>query len=179
MARRAGARRWGPGTGEGRTSRERFRGPAEEGQWCLQKVSLWRHGVSSEDRAAVLSACLSLCGGSIESWPVTVSKPPETTQHPGHAHLPRVLGAGASRHPAPDLQLSFEHGEGALPWVRLAPAFPPRLGCEVQPQHHLTIIPLVLTASILAQLQGDTYPGSLAPRMRAHRALHSWLVICA
>lgn len=92
-------------------------GPAGEGPRCLPKVSAWRHGASSEGHAAVSASCLSLCDGSIERWPVTMSKPPRAPPpHPGHTHLPRVLGAGA-----PDVQPASERGEGALQWARLAP----------------------------------------------------------
>lgn len=133
-------------------------GPAGEGPRCLPKVSAWRHGASSEGHAAASASCLSLCDGSIERWPVTMSKPPRGPPHPGHTHLPRVLGAGA-----PDVQPASERGEGALQWARLA-RIPASAGREARPQHHLAIrlcsTPLVLAASVLAQPRGDTCPGS-------------------
>lgn len=181
MARRAGARRWGPGTGERRTPGERCWGLAVEGQWCLQKVSVWRHGVSSEDHAAVLSSCLSLCDGSIESRPVTMSKAP---RGPGIQATPISQDCWVQGLLGTQLQTSNSHL--SMERASFSGSTSPQhihLGWDARcsPQHHLTIrlcfILLCLLRSSWPNCKGTPtlvpWPQGCLPTGRSIRGLSS------
>lgn len=97
-------------------------GPAGEGPRCLPKVSAWRHGASSEGHAAVSASCLSVCDGSIERWPVTMSKPPRG-RPPRIQATPMSRGCWVRGLQTCSPPLSMERAPFSGP---ASPAFPPR-----------------------------------------------------